>query len=81
MFSAKEERANFKLENESQLSAHHLGDRFIYIHVYTYMVRAFYGFAQSIECTTQFRNSYNACQSIDCRAFYRKGIFDSIGRI
>ena len=43
-----------------------------------YMFRAFYGFAQSIECATQSRNSYNACQSIDCCAFYRKCTFDSI---
>ena len=44
-----------------------------------YMFPAFYGFMQSIECATQSRNSYNAGQSIDCRAFYRSvETFDSI---
>ena len=28
MFDAKEEKANFKVENESQPSIHHFGDRY-----------------------------------------------------
>ena len=35
------------------------------------MFHAIYGFAHSIECATQSRNSYSARHSIDWRAFYR----------
>ena len=31
MFDAKEEKASFKLENESQPNIRHFGDRYIYI--------------------------------------------------